>query len=119
MIEFAQDWITSLFGSSARKAIKRSYATRWNEEPFVLGAMSAAVPGGADARKILAEPVGGRIWFAGEALHDTQWGTVNGAWDSGQRAAEAALRQIGALKSPEEVKPAQRSRQRRRGRGEN
>jgi len=119
MIEFAQDWITSLFGSSARKTIKRSYATRWNEEPFVLGAMSAAVPGGADARKILAEPVGGRIWFAGEALHDTQWGTVNGAWDSGQRAAEAALRQIGALKSPEEVKPAQRSRQRRRGRGEN
>ena len=118
MIEFAQDWMASLFGSNSKKAIKRSYATRWNEEPFVLGAMSAAVPGGADARKILAEPIGGRIWFAGEALHETQWGTVNGAWESGQRTAEAALRQIGALKNPEEDRPLPRSQQRRRRRGE-
>jgi monoamine oxidase len=118
MIEFAQDWMASLFGSSSKKAIKRSYATRWNEEPFVLGAMSAAVPGGADARRILSEPIGGRIWFAGEALHETQWGTVNGAWESGQRTAEAVLRQIGALKKPEEDRPLPRSQQRRRRRGE-
>ena len=75
--------------------------------------MSAAVPGGADARKILAEPFGGHIWLAGEALHETQWGTVNGAWETGQHAAEAALRQLGGLKGPEENKPLQRSRQRR------
>jgi monoamine oxidase len=118
MIEFAHDWITSLFGSSAKKGIKRSYATRWNEEPFALGAMSAAAPGGADARKILAEPIGGRIWLAGEALHETQPGTVNGAWESGQRTAEAALRQIGALKKPEDDKPQPRSQQRQRRRGE-
>jgi monoamine oxidase len=118
MIEFAQDWMAALFGSSTKKAIKRSYATRWNEEPFVLGAMSAATLGGADARRILAEPIGGRIWLAGEALHETQWGTVNGAWESGQRTAEAVLRQIGALKKPEEERPPQRSQQRRRRRGE-
>ncbi len=118
MIEFAQDWMAALFGSSTKKAIKRSYATRWNEEPFVLGAMSAATLGGADARRILAEPIGGRIWLAGEALHETQWGTVNGAWESGQHTAEAVLRQIGALKKPEEERPPQRSQQRRRRRGE-
>ena len=118
MTEFAQDWVASLFGSSSKKAIKRSYATRWNEEPFVLGAMSAAVPGGADARKILTEPIGGRIWLAGEALHETQWGTVDGAWESGQRAAEAVLRQFGASRRPEEDRPAPRSRQRRRRRGD-
>ena len=44
------------------------------------------------------EPLGGRIWFAGEAVHETQWGTVGGAWESGARAAEAALRKLGALK---------------------
>jgi hypothetical protein len=56
------------------------------------------------------------VWLAGEALHETQWGTVNGAWDSGQRAAEAALRQIGALKSPDEEKPTHGTKQRgRRG----
>ena len=119
MIEFAQDWMASLFGSSTKKSIKRSYATRWNEEPFTLGAMSAAVPGATDARRILAEPIGGRIWFAGEALHETQWGTVNGAWESGERTAEAVLRQIGALKKPDEDRPSQRSRQRSRRRGEN
>lgn len=114
MIEFAREWIASLFGTNAKNAIKRSYATRWNEDPFVLGAMSVAAPGSADARKILAEPFAGRVWLAGEALHETQWGTVNGAWESGQRTAEAALRQLGALKNPEEEKPAQRSRKRRR-----
>lgn len=116
MIEFAGDWIASLFGANAKKAIKRSNATRWNEEPFVLGAMSVAAPGGGDARRVLAEPLG-RVWLAGEALHETQWGTVNGAWDSGQRVADAALRQIGALKRPEEDRPSQRSRQRRGRRG--
>jgi monoamine oxidase len=114
MIEFAREWIASLFGTNAKNAIKRSYATRWNEDPFVLGAMSVAAPGSADARKILAEPFAGRVWLAGEALHETQWGTVNGAWESGQRSAEAALRQLGALKNPEEEKPAQRSRKRHR-----
>jgi len=114
MIEFTREWIASLFGANAKNAIKRSYATRWNEDPFVLGAMSVAAPGSADARKILAEPFAGRVWLAGEALHETQWGTVNGAWESGQRTAEAALRQLGALKNPEEGKPAQRSRKRRR-----
>jgi hypothetical protein len=29
------------------------------------------------------------------------WGTVDGAWETGERAAEAALRRIGALKSIE------------------
>jgi monoamine oxidase len=114
MVEFARDWLGSLFGAAVKTKIRRSHATQWNEEPFVLGAMSAAAPGAADARRILAEPIGGRLWLAGEAVHETQWGTVNGAWDSGQRAGEAALRQIGALKSPDEQKPAQRTRQRRR-----
>jgi Flavin containing amine oxidoreductase. len=119
MIDFAGDWLATLFGSDVKRAIKRGYATRWNDEPFVLGAMSAAAPGSADARKVLMEPLGGRIWFAGEAVHETQWGTVGGAWESGTRAAEAALRRIGALKEPDEDRPARRSRERpRRRRGE-
>ncbi len=116
MIDFASDWLAALFGSDVKRAIKRSYATSWNDEPWVLGAMSAAAPGNADARKIMMEPVGGRIWFAGEAVHDTEWGTVAGAWDFGTRAAEAALRRMGVLKVPEEEKPAPRSRERPRHR---
>jgi hypothetical protein len=48
------------------------------------------------------------VWFAGEALHETQWGTVNGAWESGVRAAEAALRKLGVAKDDGDEKPARR-----------
>jgi hypothetical protein len=62
----------------------------------------------------LAEPFG-CIYLAGEATHETLWGTIDGAWESGERAAEAALRRIGALKDPEpEARPA---KSRRRGAG--
>jgi hypothetical protein len=39
------------------------------------------------------EPLG-PLFFAGDAVHDTQWGTVGGAWSSGERAADAALRKL-------------------------
>jgi monoamine oxidase len=58
------------------------------------------------------EPLGGRVFFAGEAVHETQWGTVNGAWESGTRAAEAALRKLGALSDSGDDKPAKRRRHR-------
>ena len=44
---------------------------------------------------ILMEPVRDRIFFAGEAAHETLWGTVGGAWESGERAADAALKRVG------------------------
>jgi monoamine oxidase len=53
-----------------------------------LGAFSAAAPGGQPGRKVLMEPVRERLFFAGEAVHETLWGTVGGAWESGERAAE-------------------------------
>jgi hypothetical protein len=40
------------------------------------------------------------VFLAGEATHETLWGTVDGAWESGERAAEAALRKIGAISEP-------------------
>ena len=46
MVAFAVEWLTKLFGSDIAAAVKKSSATRWNAAPFVLGAMSAAAPGG-------------------------------------------------------------------------
>jgi len=102
MVAFAIEWLTKLFGSDAAAAVKKSSATRWNVSPYVLGAMSAAAPGGQASRKILTEPFGA-MFLAGEAAHETLWGTVDGAWESGERAADAALRRIGALKDNEPV----------------
>ena len=114
MVAFAVEWLTKLFGSDAVAAVKKSSATRWNAAPFALGAMSAAAPGSQPSRKVLTEPIG-CMFLAGEATHETLWGTVDGAWESGERAAEAALRRIGALKDPEPATaPARAPKQRRR-----
>jgi monoamine oxidase len=111
MVAFAKEWLTSLFGSDAAAAVKKASATRWNAAPFALGAMSAASPGGQASRKVLTEPIG-CMYLAGEATHETLWGTIDGAWESGERAAEAALRRIGALKDAEPPPPARKSRRR-------
>jgi monoamine oxidase len=95
MVDFALGWLGSLYGADMKNAVKRRHATRWNNEPWVLGAMSAAAPGGQSSRKILTEPLSGRIFLAGEATHETLWGTVAGAWESGERAADAVLKLIG------------------------
>jgi hypothetical protein len=74
--------------------------------------MSVAPPGAQPSRKILAEPIG-CMFLAGEATHETLWGTVDGAWESGERAAEAALRRIGALREEPAVAPARVPKRRR------
>ena len=101
MVDFATDWLAGLYGEEVKKAIRRSNATRWNSDPLALGAFSAAAPGAQGARRILMEPAQNAVWFAGEAVHETLWGTVGGAWESGERAADAVLRRLGGQKEPE------------------
>lgn len=113
MVAFAIEWLTRMFGSDIAKAVIKSSVTRWNASPHVQGAMSVAPPGAQSTRKVLGEPVG-CMYFAGEATHETLWGTVDGAWDSGERAAEAALRRIGALRN-EPAKQAPAGKRRRSG----
>jgi monoamine oxidase len=114
MVSFALDWLTGLYGADVRKAVKRTSATRWNHEPWTLGAFSAAAPGGQWARAALAEPVRDRIFFAGEATHESLWGTVGGAWASGERASDAVLRKLGIAGTPPEPNRPAASRPSRR-----
>lgn len=109
MVAFAIEWLTKLFGSDIKTIVKRTTATRWNDVPHVYGAMAAAAPGGQSAHKALMEPLGS-LFFAGDAVHETQWGTVGGAWESGERAADAALRKIGALKDVPVAEATKKSR---------
>lgn len=95
MIDFAIGWLTGLYGTDFKNIVKSRHATRWNHEPWILGASSVAAPGAQSARRIMQEPLSGRIFFAGEATHETQWGTVGGAWESGERAADAVVKLLG------------------------
>jgi monoamine oxidase len=98
MFDFAAQWLAGLFGAEIKKSIGRKHATRWNADPYALGAWSAAVPGSQFARRQFFDPIASDVWYAGEAAHETLWGTVGGAWESGERAADAVLRRLGPAK---------------------
>ena len=98
MFDFAVEWLGGLYGSEIKRAIGRKQATRWNAAPYALGAWSAALPGAQSARRVLMDRIGDDIWYAGEAAHESLWGTVGGAWESGERAADAVLRRLGGVK---------------------
>ena len=69
--------------------------TNWGGERLTRGAYAAARPGKAAARHVLAEPVGERIWFAGEALAGPLAQTCGGARLSGEAVARAVDAQLG------------------------
>lgn len=98
MVAFARDWLGKLYGLSVGDTVKAS-VTNWNASPFIRGAVSAAAPGAQGSRRVLMEPLGA-LFLAGEAAHETQWGTVGGAWDSGERAADAALKRLSGASEP-------------------
>lgn len=91
---FAREVIARECGRSAARRITQVRATAWTREPFALGAFSCAEPGAAPMRRVLAEPIDERLFFAGEHTHEGLWGTVGGAWLSGERAAKQAVRAI-------------------------
>lgn len=63
----------------------------WNRDPFSRGAYSYVTVGGVGSREELAAAVDDTLFFAGEATSsDGQGGTVNGALESGERAAREA-----------------------------
>jgi len=94
MKAFAAEFITREFGPQARRVMGEVHVTSWTTDPFIRGAWSVAGPGATPQRLRLAEPVGQRLLIAGEATDEGLWGTVGGAWASGERAADQALRWI-------------------------
>jgi len=98
MFDFAAEWLSGLYGSEIKRAIGRKQATRWNAAPYALGAWSAALPGAQSVRRLLMDRLADDVWYAGEAAHETLWGTVGGAWESGERAADAVLRRLGGIR---------------------
>jgi monoamine oxidase len=69
----------------------------WGRDPFARGAYSYLAVGGGRARAELGAPVAGTLFFAGEATStDGQGGTVNGALQSGERAAREVAAALGA-----------------------
>jgi monoamine oxidase len=86
------DEIVSMLGSDFRRKLTPLASSRWAHDPFARGSYSHAMPGCADCRAVLAAPVDGRLFFAGEATSPNFFSTAHGARDSGERAARELLR---------------------------
>ncbi|MGY3619849.1 flavin monoamine oxidase family protein [Bradyrhizobium sp. USDA 10063] len=85
------DEIAGFLGNDIRRKLKPLTESRWANDPFARGAYSHALPGRAGKRAVLAAPVDGRLFFAGEATSPNFFSTAHGARDSGERAAEEVL----------------------------
>ncbi|MEL6257520.1 MAG: FAD-dependent oxidoreductase, partial [Pseudomonadota bacterium] len=66
--------------------------TNWSQDPFAYGSYSYLAAGSGEAdRAILAEPIGDRVFFAGEALNPNYQSSVHAAHESGVANADAVL----------------------------
>ena len=93
-IEQAFTSFVSLFGERVdlSKSLAGAWVHDWLRDPYARGAYSHVLVGGEGAAEILAKPLAGTLFFAGEAT-DTggEAGTVAGALQSGARAAREAM----------------------------
>lgn len=98
LIEQALQGLGALFGEPAlvRAELEGAAVHDWNRDPFSRGAYSYVTVGGVGARLVLAAPAFDTLFFAGEATsNDGQGGTVNGALETGERAAREAAAALG------------------------
>jgi monoamine oxidase len=84
-----------LSAESLAQRLERSVLADWQADPFSRGAYSYTAVGGYNARAVLARPIEDTLFYAGEATHAGQSGTVAGAIASGYRAAEQIRSAIG------------------------
>ena len=69
---------------------------RWRSDPFARGSYAyLRVGANGGEPEILSRPIAGRLFFAGEALHLHDPGTVHGAYWTGQHAARQVRAQRG------------------------
>ncbi len=98
LIEKALHGFGKLLGDTelARREFEGGFTHDWSDDPFARGAYSYVAVGGGNARAVLAAPLDDTLFFAGEATSsDGQGGTVNGAIETGERAAAQAAAALG------------------------
>jgi monoamine oxidase len=89
-------WLEEASGES-RLAEKLSWHhfEDWVSNPYTRGSYSITRPGGHGLREELAKPVGGSLYFAGEATAPApHYQTVHGAYLSGKRVAQQVIEKL-------------------------
>ncbi|WP_280470153.1 FAD-dependent oxidoreductase [Nocardia brasiliensis] len=107
--EYASTVVRDIFGAEA-PAPERISRTAWAADPFAHGSY-ACIGVDASPRDLdtLAEPVGARLFFAGEATNSFHWGCVHSAYESGLREA-ARIADAPAIYRPPATETSRRQR---------
>jgi monoamine oxidase len=78
-----------------RGMVEAAWMHDWEHDPFARGVYSYQTVGGKDAPSVLAKPLRGTLFFAGEATDvEGRTGTVHGAIATGRRVADEVRRSI-------------------------
>ena len=80
--------------ASVRDEITAVHHHDWSADPWSRGAYCYLTVGGEKAPELLAQPLQQRLYFAGDATHGEQTGTVEAALASGRRAAQSVLQSM-------------------------
>ncbi|SDO08796.1 monoamine oxidase [Methylobacterium phyllostachyos] len=94
-VALATERLGAILGDRARGAVQAGRLAAWWTDPYANGSYAIVAPGHAEARERLRGPVGGRVFFAGEALAGGGAMTVGGATLDGERAARDVLKVLG------------------------
>lgn len=89
IVQQAMECVSAVFfGGNGTTELQAAHVHNWARDPYARGAYSYEAVGGKGARQALATPLGGSLFFAGEATDTTgEPATVTGALRSGARAA--------------------------------
>jgi monoamine oxidase len=101
LIERALESLTRALGVARAEVegqFEAAYTHDWQADPFARGAYSYLPVGGVEAQEVLARPVEGTLFFAGEATNtDGHSATVHGAIATGLRAAREVVESLRGL----------------------
>lgn len=91
-VAFALEEMEKQLGSAVRKHFVKGLATDWATNPLTHGAYAAIRPGTHGVRKKLARPIAEKVFFAGEAMGGSRSALVDGALNSGRKAAKKMIK---------------------------
>lgn len=94
IVESAMQTLRTLYGDDIPEPTDFQI-TRWASDPFARGSYSFCSIGSTpQMRRELARPLDGKLFFAGEATNVDYYGTADGAYQSGLRAADDIFRSL-------------------------
>ena len=113
----AHAWGMQMLGRCFGEAVpapRSRHRTSWSIDPYARGAYTFIAAGATPADiRTLQEPLGDRVFFAGEATSAEHWGTVHGAYLSGLREA-ARISGVRSVLPPKTITESRRWRLRMR-----